>query len=224
VDEKTLNAALSSVLVREKEIFAANSYGLFRATLKGKRWSRMLTPEGMPMGGSFATTPRDSKHLLYFATLQPIVNALFMAGELIDKDGNRSPFGILLAGGFDKLNYPFKYIKQNANGSYVLPGLPVGASFAPQTVDLKTGVSATINFNVKGKKADAEDNSFYWLQYAQVTQTAVTNGVPAKSKTTGWQLDGGVKAKNNQYALQNNLNSSHCERKRVVKKGGLALQ
>ncbi len=65
------NARLSSVLVRDEEVFAASADGLFRAALRDRQWSRLPMPEGMPAGGAFADTPNSSRHLLYFAPTFP---------------------------------------------------------------------------------------------------------------------------------------------------------
>jgi len=67
LDEAARRARLSSVLVCDKEVFAANANGLFRATLKDKQWTRLPTPRFIPADGVFATTPKNSKHLLYVA-------------------------------------------------------------------------------------------------------------------------------------------------------------
>lgn len=71
LDEAARKAQLSSVHVRDNEVFAANANGLFRATLKDKHWTQLPIPKSMPADGVFADTPKNSKHILYFATTFP---------------------------------------------------------------------------------------------------------------------------------------------------------
>src|ERR1019366_5088761 len=71
VDKAALKARLSSILVRDKEVFAANAEGIFRATRKDKLWTRLPIPKHLPADGTFADVPEDSKHILYFATTFP---------------------------------------------------------------------------------------------------------------------------------------------------------
>jgi hypothetical protein len=70
-DAAALKARLSSVLVRDNEVFAANTEGIFRATAKDKQWIRLPSSKDLPANGSFADTPKDSNHILYFAHTFP---------------------------------------------------------------------------------------------------------------------------------------------------------
>ena len=56
---------LTSVLRRHTDVFAANSAGLFHADLATKKWRRLILPETMPIGGTFAQVPENSPFILY---------------------------------------------------------------------------------------------------------------------------------------------------------------
>jgi hypothetical protein len=56
---------LTSVLRRHTDVFAANSAGLFHADLATKKWRRLILPETMPIGGTFAQVPENSPLILY---------------------------------------------------------------------------------------------------------------------------------------------------------------
>ena len=66
-DQEALNAPLSSILVRDKVIFAVNEKGMFRATKKDKQWVCLPLPQQVRLKGSFGRTSGRSDHLLYFA-------------------------------------------------------------------------------------------------------------------------------------------------------------
>ena len=57
---------LSSVLVREKDVFAANKTGLFRALKADQRWQQLSLPKTMPQNGLFADQPKNSSDIWYF--------------------------------------------------------------------------------------------------------------------------------------------------------------
>ncbi|HEX8237896.1 MAG TPA: hypothetical protein VF600_18290 [Abditibacteriaceae bacterium] len=56
---------LNSVLVRDKDVFASNADGMFRASRTEKVWTQLPLPEGMRLGGTFAVQPKNSKIVLY---------------------------------------------------------------------------------------------------------------------------------------------------------------
>src|SRR5215475_691333 len=62
---------LHSVLRRDKDVFASNAAGLYRAELSRKTWKRLPTPDSMPLNGNFADQPTNSKFVLYYASREP---------------------------------------------------------------------------------------------------------------------------------------------------------
>ncbi len=66
-DGAAMKAPLSSLLVRDKEVFAANAKGIFHATKKDKKWSRLPIAKQMPANLVFADVPKDSDHILCFS-------------------------------------------------------------------------------------------------------------------------------------------------------------
>lgn len=70
-DEAAMKASLSSLLIRDKEVFAANAKGIFHATKKGKKWSRLPIPKQKSANRIFADVPKDSDHILYFSATSP---------------------------------------------------------------------------------------------------------------------------------------------------------
>jgi hypothetical protein len=66
-----MKARLSSLLVRDKEVFAANAQGIFHATKKDKKWRHLPIPKQMPPNGKFVDVPKDSDHILYFSATHP---------------------------------------------------------------------------------------------------------------------------------------------------------
>ena len=64
-DGETLQAPFSSVIVRNKDVFAASGMGLFRASLEDKRWQRLAIADRMPVAGAFGRAPQNSAHLFY---------------------------------------------------------------------------------------------------------------------------------------------------------------
>lgn len=65
LDAETLGAPISSIVVRDADVFVANKKGLFRASIDEKRWNRLPVPERMPVSGAFGRLPKDSKHLFF---------------------------------------------------------------------------------------------------------------------------------------------------------------
>src|SRR5438105_12132525 len=58
-------ANLTSILVREKDIFAANGYGLFRANRTERQWRMLKVPLTMPVGGRFVRSPENTQTIIY---------------------------------------------------------------------------------------------------------------------------------------------------------------
>lgn len=59
---------LSSVLRREKDVFASNAAGLYRAELSGRSWKQLPIPDSMPVNGRFANQPINSTLVLYYTS------------------------------------------------------------------------------------------------------------------------------------------------------------
>lgn len=57
---------LTSVLVREGDVFAANAVGLYRASRTEKRWRHLPTPGELPPSGAFGRVPGSSEAILYY--------------------------------------------------------------------------------------------------------------------------------------------------------------
>src|SRR5215510_10569417 len=57
---------LHSILKRDKDVFASNAAGLYRADLSSKIWKRLPIPDLMPVNGYFADQPTNSKFVLYY--------------------------------------------------------------------------------------------------------------------------------------------------------------
>jgi hypothetical protein len=64
---------LTSLSRRENFVFASTPDGLFRASLKSKKWERLKTPPGMPPNGTFAGQPGKQPQLFY-VTLRSQIN------------------------------------------------------------------------------------------------------------------------------------------------------
>src|SRR5262250_2205857 len=64
VDRQLLS--LRSILRRDKDVFASNAAGLYRADLSGKTWKQLPIPDSMPVNGYFADQPINSKLVLYY--------------------------------------------------------------------------------------------------------------------------------------------------------------
>ena len=64
--ETIKNQALTSILKRNKDVFAVDKQGLYRAQLADKTWKKLNTPEFMPLGGYYARQPTDSKIIFYY--------------------------------------------------------------------------------------------------------------------------------------------------------------
>jgi len=82
--------ALRSVLRRDKDVFASNTAGLYRAELPGKTWKQLPLPDSMPVNGYFADQPINSNLVLYYAPeeittkttdTKTTVNGLYMSRD-----------------------------------------------------------------------------------------------------------------------------------------------
>jgi hypothetical protein len=74
------NTPLTAVTKRPEYAFASLPQGLFRASLKAKRWERLTTPPGMPTNGSFAGLPETSKLVIYIASRSTFDKEPVLAG------------------------------------------------------------------------------------------------------------------------------------------------
>jgi hypothetical protein len=66
---------LRSVLRRDKDVFACNAAGLYRAELPGKTWKQLPLPDSMPINGYFADQQTNSNLVLYYTTAEVTTQA-----------------------------------------------------------------------------------------------------------------------------------------------------
>jgi len=85
---------LRSVLRRDKDVFASNAAGLYRAELPGKTWKQLPLPDSMPVNGYFADQPADSKLVLYYTpkwiTTKTTDTKTEVNGLYVSKDDGRT--------------------------------------------------------------------------------------------------------------------------------------
>ena len=66
--QKEMDEPITSLLVRDKEIFAVNASGMFRADVSRKTWRRVPLPDYMPAaGGAFAGGVLQGRDIVYVA-------------------------------------------------------------------------------------------------------------------------------------------------------------
>jgi hypothetical protein len=84
-----MDLPLRSLLVRERDVFACNEAGLFRASKSDGHWRPLPLPDGMPPNGFFATEPVSAPDLWYYApnwVLAPAANSGKLAGLYRSRD------------------------------------------------------------------------------------------------------------------------------------------
>ena len=78
---------LTAVWEGNSYVLATTAYGLFRASLAEKKWTRLTPPASMPLQGSFGRVPRTVDHVL-FVTSETDSNK--MSGIYISHDNGSS--------------------------------------------------------------------------------------------------------------------------------------
>lgn len=82
VPANEMSQNLLSVLPREREVFATNPSGIYRANLADKTWHKLTLPDSMPPAGALVQNPKAPTDLFYFANKGSV---LFHAPDAKDK-------------------------------------------------------------------------------------------------------------------------------------------